>query len=158
MPTQLTIPTSSSQAFEAAMHALTPKWMTKNLSYSLTHIYRMAAHENTTEAKRRDPFCMAELIIKGLVDMGQKRLAVAIVDRMAKAVGGELSFRNVTPDKDSFLEETLDTNEAVARFHIKGQELLKDNMGSIENVRAAKKRAHIQIDEEFKALTLELEK
>jgi len=73
MPTTLTIPTNSSQAFEAAMKALTPQWMTKNLSYSLTHLYRMAANSDMVEAKRRDPFCMAELIIKGLVDMGQKK-------------------------------------------------------------------------------------
>jgi len=59
---------------------------------------------------------------------------------MAKAVGGELSFRNVDPDKDTFLEETLDTNSAISNFHIIGQELLKSGSHSIEDVRAAKKR------------------
>lgn len=156
MTQSLTIPTNTSEAFEAAMQALTPSWMTKKLGYSLTHIYRMAANKQTNEEKRRDPFCMAELIIKGLVDMGQKKLAVAIVDRLARAVGGELSFRNVEPDKDSFLEEILDINTAVSQFGEKAQGLLKTGSCSLEDVRDAKKEIHRQADEAYNALEKEL--
>lgn len=150
-------PIETHEFFNAYRKAFGIVRMIKLFGVSQTSIYRWCADPDTNGETRPNPLDKLDIMFEDFTDAGEQETAERFADRIARRVGGELCFRNVNPDRDSFLEETLDTNEAVAKFHLKGQALLKSSKGSIEEVRAAKKIAHKQLDEEFKALTIELE-
>ena len=92
------------------------------------------------------------------MENGHDDIAIAIADRIARKVGGELSFRNATPDKASFLAETLDVNSATNRFHTLANDRLNGGTPSEAEIRAAKKYAHQQIDEAFASFEIELKR
>jgi len=148
-------PTDPSEVFTSIKDALGVTFFTRTFAYSKTHVYRWCASKNTNEETRKNPLHILEIIIKELMDKGYENVAIATIDRLARIVGGELCFRNAIPDKNSFLAETLDVNSATARFHTIANEHLSSGAYSIEEVRAAKKYAHQQIDEAFAAFLIE---
>ncbi len=148
-------PTDPAAIFTGIKDALGITFLTKTIQCSRTHAYRLCASSKTNEETRKNPLHIIEIIVKELMDRGYKSIAVALVDRLAKIVGGELSFRNAKPDKDSFLAETLDVNSATSQFHIKAQKHLAHGSFSEEEVRAAKKDAHQQIDEAYAAFKIQ---
>jgi len=150
-------PTDPAEVFTSIKDALGVTFFTRTFAYSKTHIYRWCASKNTNEETRKNPLHILEIIIGELMNRGYKNIAIATVDRLARIVGGELSFRNAVPDKDSFLAETLDVNLATARFHAMANDYLSSGTYSVEEIRAAKKNAHLQIDEAYKAFEQEIE-
>ena len=117
MTESIAIPRTAKEAFHMSVKALSVKWMVKSLNYSKTHIYKMAAYRETNEEQRRDPICILEQIIEGLMNHGFKDLAIAIVDRLAKIVGAKLVFETAEPDKTDIRDELLDDYRVLNKQH-----------------------------------------
>ncbi|MBI9093080.1 MAG: hypothetical protein JEZ12_28040 [Desulfobacterium sp.] len=144
-------PNSPAEVFSVIAGTLGTTFLIKEAKMTRQTIGRWCASKETHGETRRNPLHFVELIIEELMARGNDDIAIAIADRIAKRVGAELSFKNATPDKDSFLAETIDVHSAVNRFHVLAQDKLEGGKPSTEEIRIAKAYAHQQIDEAFAA-------
>lgn len=126
--------------------ALSAKWLASNLKYSLTHIYRMGADPQTNGEARRSPIHMIEIIITELVNRGRKELAVKIVDRLCRLLGGRfVSVETVKADKITLAEELLDNVSALAAY----TKTMQDPSATIDEKAEAKRRLLEDIEQDW---------
>lgn len=146
MNTSLTIPKNTREAYQQAVKAITPKEMAKKLDVSLTHVYRSCASKKTNGEARTNPIKQAKIIVKELIKNAKFDAAYVIAASIAHEIGGEISFRNHTPDKNTYQEEMLDTVSSVSTLMDFCQQYI-DGKKTYIQMWWAKKNAHKEIDE-----------
>lgn len=146
MATLLTIPKNSREAYALTVKEVGAKKLSKELSVSLQHIYRMGASRKTNGEVRDNPFIQSQKTLRTMLKKGLHDAAFIVADSFARMIGGEIAFRDHTPDKDTYQEEMLDTAKATADL-MEICQLYLEGKANFGQMRTVKKAAHNEIDQ-----------
>ena len=120
-------------------------------------IERWSSDPDFTSSAQRNPMDKYETVLKRLVELGRKDVAIGAVDRQAQIVDSQLTRPNTIPDKQTLNDELLDDLPAISAFHTamrNGEHLLvvRELFSSAQDEIAQSYEAYRQ-ESERKALT-----
>ncbi len=115
-------------------------------SVAIRQIQRWSCDPDFSESAQRNPMDRYEKVLKRLVELGRKDVAMGAVDRQANIIGCHLVCTTAAPDKDNLNEELLDDLPVVARLH---QAIIENKPNAV--VRELLVKAKQELDEDYQA-------
>lgn len=114
----MTIPITTWQFFSACKEILGTSEIQKLYKRDTRQIDRWSCDPDFTVSSQKNPADRIEALLKKLVILGSRDIAVAFVDRLARIVKCRLvEDEQITPDKPDIRDEILDDYPVLTDFH-----------------------------------------